>query len=229
MHVVRLHMSLFLLFIITLALNAQTEPTASIRVTGRGTVLVPNDYLEISFAVIREHTSAHEAQRACLAAVRRIITILQVKYNIADKHIRTEHFFLHQYTDNEATADMPQRTTYYRASNDMSVRVYNRKLYGSVMSGITEAGASEIRNIQAGSDNEEQYIHEALRVAFADAQKQARTLADVSGRTLGKAEQIEVFSQGSPMMSVSRMKQEDFALPPDRSLEARIQVLFRME
>lgn len=118
----------------------------------------------------------------------------------------------------------------FRIERSTTVLIRDLNQYPKILEAAAKLGVSQIQPVELQAANTEQYYADALQQAFAAAKSKAKQLAELSGRQLGKANQvIEQSSAPSPRFKGMMMAAE--AMPVNfgqQQIRADVQVQFEL-
>ena len=118
----------------------------------------------------------------------------------------------------------------FRVERSTTVLIRDLKMYPVLLEAAAKLGVSQIQPVELQHSNSEQYYTEALQQAFAAAKSKALQLAELSGRKLGKVNQvIEQSSAPGPRFKGMMMAAE--AMPVhfgQQQIRADLQVQFEL-
>ncbi|MDF2520430.1 MAG: hypothetical protein K0R84_1058 [Clostridia bacterium] len=151
-----------------------------IKVNGRGIVEAAPDLAVIHGGAVTEDVNAQNAQNQNDVIISNIISAL-LSMNIAREDIKTETYTILPIYDFE---EGKQVLKGYRATHILEVKVYNLDDVGEILNTMTENGANQINNIEFTLKESARYYNRALRLAVADAEAKAKTIAGALGAAL---------------------------------------------
>lgn len=118
----------------------------------------------------------------------------------------------------------------FRIERSTTVLIRDLKLYPGILEAAAKLGVSQIQPVELQTTNSEQYYNEALQHAFAAAKSKALQLAELSGRKLGKVNQVlEQSNAPGPRFKGMMMAAE--AIPVNfgqQQIRADLQVQFEL-
>lgn len=171
--------------------HAASQDMRYVTVTGEGRVSTTPDMATVNLGVQRDARDAGAAMAAASEAAGAVLATLE-SAGIEARDIQTTRIGLDpryaRQTDNS-----PPRITGYIASNDVSVRVRDLDILGTVLDAVVSEGANSFRGLSFGVDDSTELAHAARRAAVQDAAARAETLAEAAGITLGP---IQSMSEG---------------------------------
>jgi len=123
-----------------------------------------------------------------------------------------------------------QKLDQFRIERSTTVLIRDLKIYPALLEAATKLGVSQIQPVELQTADSEQYYTEALQQAFAAAKSKALQLAELSGRKLGKVNQVhEQSSAPGPRFKGMMMAAE--AMPVNfgqQQIRADLQVQFEL-
>ena len=168
--------------------GAATPSTTTITVTGNGTVNATPDQASFDFGVQVEAATAADALSKDGQQAQAIIAALK-NAGIDASDIQTTSVSLWPQTSNDGT-----QITGYQASNSVNVTASIGKS-GDVVDAAVGAGANNVDGPNLDVSDQSSYYAQALKLAVADAQTQAKAIAAAAGLTLGGI--VHLSDQGS--------------------------------
>lgn len=165
----------------------------TISVSGEGEVLAKPDIGQFSFSVRAEGVDAVEAQNNSAEAINAILVYLE-ESGIDEKDIKTENYNLSpKYKYEERVCAFggycpPGERVIdgYEVFQNVSVKVRDLDIAGTLISGAGERGATNISSLQFTIDDESSLQAEARAKAIADAKEKAEALAKDLGMKLDR-------------------------------------------
>lgn len=201
---------------------AQSSADDFVLVNGSGAVAVTPTQARL--------TLVFSAQQADVSAGKKLVdnqsaafsTILQ-QHQIKAKDINNAPLVIYP-RQNEDKLDQ------FRIERTTTVLIRDLKLYPDLLEAATKLGVSQIQPVELQTADSEQYYAEALQQAFAAAKAKAAQLAELSGRKLGKVNQVhEQSSAPGPRFKGMMMAAE--SLPVNfgqQQIRADVQVQFEL-
>jgi uncharacterized protein YggE len=160
----------------------------TVSISGTGIVKMQSDAANITLAVVtndEDPSRAAEKNAQIMVDVQNAVSVLGMK----KEDIVTQNYSLYEnyrYAK-DGTMDKPD----YRASNSVTITVYDISLAGIVIDAALKAGANQLSQISFFSTKSDEAYDEARSLAIENAYKKADFLAKETGRTLGKVIKIE--------------------------------------
>lgn len=160
----------------------------SITVQGQGTASAKPDLVTLSLGVQTTGKTAMEALALNSEQMGGVIHAIQAA-GIEEKNIQTSGISLYPvYEDRSLVQPGEQREIVgYRASNSVSVTVYDIDKAGSVLDVAIDAGANQVGGVNFGLSDTDAVVTNALIDAVENARAKAQTIADTLGVKLGAA------------------------------------------
>jgi len=156
----------------------------TISVQGEGEVFAIPDIATFTFSVIKEGTTATEAQDAATAVANEAIEYLKGQ-GVEEKDIQTTNYSVYpryEYPQIQCvTYPCPQgerRLVGFEINQGMSVKVRNTAKAGELLSGIGNLGVEQISGVLFTTDDKDALVREARQKAIQDAREKAARLAD---------------------------------------------------
>ena len=166
----------------------------TISVTGSGKAYITPDIAYVSIGVHTEDKDAAKAVAANNTQSQSVSTALK-DFNIDSKDIQTTNFSIYpqqQYDQNGKLTGV-----LYVVDNTVYVTLRDISKIGDLLNAVVEAGANSINGVQFDTSDKTEALSSAREQAVADAQSQAKELAQAAGVTLGDIQSIGI-SSGSP-------------------------------
>ena len=156
-----------------------------ITVSGLGQVVAAPDFATLTLSVQNTSDTAEQANASCeenLGSVYEVALSLGVlRSDITDTGISI--------TAQQRESD--GAITGYLASATITIIAHELTTANSVMSGIIDTSAGELKSITYGITDASTAYHEALLAAMADARLKAASIAEAAGVTLGAVVGVE--------------------------------------
>lgn len=202
--------------------SAQAADSDYVLVNGSGAVAVTPTQARL--------TLVFSAQQADVAAGKKIVdqqsaefaTILQ-QHKIKATDINNAPLVI--YPEQRA-----EKLDQFRIERSTTVLIRDLKIYPALLEAATKLGVNQIQPVELQTADSEQYYTEALQQAFAAAKSKALQLAELSGRKLGKVNQVhEQSSAPGPRFKGMMMAAE--AMPVNfgqQQIRADVQVQFEL-
>ena len=197
--------------------NGQTN---TITVTGKGEVKASPNMATFSFSVQADGDTQAAAQSSMATQANTALEYLKVN-GVADKDIQTADYNVSQKYKNVAvscSANVPcpvsnQQADGFTASESVNVTLHDLSKSGSILSGVANAGATNVSSLSLSSDNDDSLADQAREKAIDDAKDKAATLAHQLGVHLIR---IESFSENgvSPIPMYKSFGTADMASAP---------------
>lgn len=214
---VLLFLCLLNIFVFTLVLSygasawkevrALKKSELQIAVTGEGKVSAKPDIAKLTATVQTEHSSLLEAQKGNTNRANAVTAYLKAR-SVAEKDIKTVGYNIYpQYSyprpcDPYLSCPVESQTPKiigYQVRNTLEITIRNLGEAGNIVSGIVNAGANEISNLQFTFDDPDELREEARQAAIDDARVKAKTLAKSLGRRLGDIVSFNESGSGIPV------------------------------
>ncbi len=201
------------------AVGSPAELVRTITLLATGTVERMPDQALVSLAVETMAATAQKAAQQNAQLMDRVVRALR-ETGIPADHIRTQYFNLnpeYQYTQPGPGRPGEQKLVGYRASNMVEATVDSIARVGAVIDAAIAAGANRAQGIRFQLKDPEGARREALRVAVANARRDAEALAEASGQQLGELLQLSSSMQVTPPpvpMFAARAQLESVAPAP---------------
>ena len=184
----------------------------TITVSGSGEAVAVPDIATFSFSVTKEEKTSAEAQKITTDISNKILDAIK-KNGVAEKDIKTTNYSLYpkyDYPRVVCPAIYPSTCPGakevlmgYEISQTFEVKIRDIEKVGQIVSGATEAGATNINGPTFGVDKEGDVIAKARNEAIEKAQEKAKSIAKGLGVRLVR---IVAFNEnensyGIPMMN----------------------------
>jgi uncharacterized protein YggE len=238
-----MRLCLYLLAVLLLAPSARADepPPRTIAVNGEGRAKAAPDLAVLAFAVETTATTAGAAAADNAKKSTALADAIKKKLGAKDRVYTTQYSLVPQYEQRDRSAGnlaAPPRIVGYVAANAVRVELHNTGDVGGVIDAATAAGANRIDQLEFTLEAQESAQTEALKLAGADARRQAEAAAAALGVTLGK---VLSASTGSPPVLMPKsyprlaMAAMDVASPPtpveagDVTISATLQVTYEIQ
>lgn len=218
---------------------AQEEDVSenTINVSGEGTIQIKPNIAYIEIGVETEDENSHQAQMENSKKMNNIMKELK-KVNIKDDDIKTVQYnimTLRRY-DKEKQENI---ITGYKVMNVAKVTIKDIDDVGKIIDSVSKAGSNYIRSISFGTDKQEEYYLQALKVAMNNAESKAKALAGSFEATINKP--YKVYENSS--MKYSAMDDNRYAysgleksvsydtpvIAGDLEIKATVSVIYKYE
>lgn len=154
----------------------------TISVSGQGKVTVQPDVAYVSFGVSTEAKTANEAQTANAKTFAAIEKELKDRFGVAPADVKTSGFYVqpkYHWSDNGQSSIVG-----YTADHTVTVTYRELDELGSLLDGVSKAGANRVNGIQFGTEKLDEYELKAIENAMANAKRKAETIAKAAGRSV---------------------------------------------
>ncbi|WP_031564800.1 SIMPL domain-containing protein [Rheinheimera texasensis] len=202
--------------------SAQAADSDYVLVNGSGAVAVTPTQARL--------TLVFSAQQADVAAGKKLVD----EQSAAFSAILQQHQIKATDINNAPLVIYPEQRAekldQFRVERSTTVLIRDLKIYPALLEAATGLGVSQIQPVELQTADSEQYYTEALQQAFAAAKSKALQLAELSGRKLGKVNQVhEQSSAPGPRFKGMMMAAE--AMPVNfgqQQIRADVQVQFEL-
>ncbi len=202
--------------------SAQAADSDYVLVNGSGAVAVTPTQARL--------TLVFSAQQADVAAGKKLVD----EQSAAFSAILQQHQIKATDINNAPLVVYPEQRAekldQFRIERSTTVLIRDLKIYPALLEAATGLGVSQIQPVELQTADSEQYYTEALQQAFAAAKSKAIQLAELSGRKLGKVNQVhEQSSAPGPRFKGMMMAAE--AMPVNfgqQQIRADVQVQFEL-
>lgn len=202
--------------------NAQAADSDYVLVNGSGAVAVTPTQARL--------TLVFSAQQADVAAGKKLVD----QQSAAFAAILQQHQIKAADINNAPLVVYPEQRAekldQFRIERSTTVLIRDLKIYPALLEAAARLGVSQIQPVELQTADSEQYYTEALQQAFAAAKSKALQLAELSGRKLGKVNQVhEQSSAPGPRFKGMMMAAE--AMPVNfgqQQIRADVQVQFEL-
>lgn len=165
------------------------QPPATIQVVGSGTAAIAPDIAIITMGVLRQAKTARGALNSNNQAMSGIISALKGQ-KIADKDMQTSNFNIqprYQYFERSSNGEQkPPRIIGYQVSNQLTIRIRDLKLVGTILDMAVTRGINDGGNIRFANDDPSEALAIARTKAMKSAIEKATTLVEAAGLKLGR-------------------------------------------
>ncbi len=166
-----------------------------ITVAGTGEVVVKPDIATVSFGVVKLGADVSTAQTESAVKMDAVLKVLKDN-GVEDKDIKTTNYNIYpkyEYQNYVAYPYGKQVMVGYEVSQTVSVKMRDLSKVGVILSGVGQAGATDISALNFTVDDEDAVKDQARDLAIKDARAQAKVLAKSLGVRLVR---ITNFSEG---------------------------------
>jgi uncharacterized protein YggE len=164
--------------------TADTPQARTVTVNGTASVSSVPDTATLSLGVTTQGKTAAAAFSANSTDVAKVIAALKAA-GVASKDIQTQYVSLSPRTNNTG-----EQVLGYTAFNSVNVTTQDLKRAGAIIDAAVGAGADTVNGPSlTRSDSDAQY-RQALKAAFADAQKKAAALAEAGHFAVGTVQNV---------------------------------------
>lgn len=197
---------------VPLGAQAAEQLSPRIAVTGEGEVALAPDTAIVVLSVLREAETAREALDENNAAAAQVIEALK-EAGVADRDLQTSGLSINpRYVYPQNGEDRQPRLVAYQVSNTLTARIRDLDQVGAVIDRSVTLGVNQGGSISFVNDDPGEALTEARRLAVADAQERARTLAEAAGVRIGRVLDISEHGPVSPPVPIgARMMRAEAA------------------
>ncbi|MCU0899122.1 MAG: SIMPL domain-containing protein [Cypionkella sp.] len=186
------------------AQTAPQAPAAQITVTGEGTVDGVPDIATLSLGVTTTGDTAAAAMAANTEALNAVMARLTAA-GIGARDMQTTNLSINpNWTGYDSGTK--QRIDGYTASNQLTVRIRDLAVLGSVLDAAIQDGANTLNGLSFGLSEPRPAMDAARKAAVEDARARATLLVEAAGASLGKIVSMTEagsYSQPAPMFRQS--------------------------
>ena len=200
-----------------LAQDNTPEPGIII-IDGVGEVVASPDMAIITSGVTTDGKSAREALDANTAAMNALFEALRAA-GIEDRDLQTSGFSVqpnYVYSDQRDASgyQLPPVISGYRVSNNVTARVRDLDILGSVLDQAVTVGANTISGVSFTVADTDALYEEARRLAVANAREKAELISAAAGVGLGRIRSISEAGNVQPFaMNMARFDMAAEAAP----------------
>jgi len=203
--------------------NDQWGGPTTISVYGTSEVMAIPDVAQFSFSVRAEGETATVAQEASATSINAVMAFLE-QSGVEERDIKTQGYNLfpkYRYEQRPCTpTSCPPGESIqdgFEVSQTIVVKVRDTSTAGELLSGVGEAGATDISGLNFSIDDNDALKMQAREEAIMEAKEQAKTLAGTLGVRLGKMVSYYEDDSSVPMpygMGGDMMMREQAAAAP---------------
>jgi len=214
---------------------AQADDVArTVAVSGTGTVTAAPDRASLQLSIVARNAAVRVAQDEAASVTQRVLAVTD-KLGIERNRVDTTGASVQpDYQYNRETGEQTLRG--YIATRQISIEVHDIENLAQVIEGVVSAGVNQVSPPALYSSKSRDLYREALAAAAEDARKNARTLADSLGLTLGDAVQVDTGSRplpfanqrGAPMAMMSEADAAATYNPGDLTTSVTINAVFEL-
>ncbi|MEM7289513.1 MAG: SIMPL domain-containing protein [Pseudomonadota bacterium] len=214
------------------ASRAAEEKTATISVSGTGTVSVAPDMAIISVGVMRQAKTARQAVNENNSAMAAVIGAMKAE-KIEDRDLQTSGFSIQPryfYPKRKSNGEQePPRITGYIVNNNLTIRVRDLDQAGTILDKVITLGVNTGGNIRFTNADTNEIMKQARQNAVQDAIEKAQTLTGAAGVALGKITAINEHSNAPRPINIGAARslavREDASAVPIASGENEYRVM----
>jgi len=227
----------------TLTAEDQWNRSMTISVSGMGEVMAVPDVADFSFSVRGEGADATIAQNESATRINAIMAFLK-EQGIEEKDIKTANYSLfpkYRYEQRPCTFNFcppgEQIADGFEVSQTITVKVRDTAKAGELLSGVGNAGATDISGLFFSIDNPDELKAQARAEAVADAKEQAKILAETLGVKIDGLIGYNENDNSMPMpyygMGGDMMAKSEMAVTPDvptgeSTITSRVTLTYRI-
>lgn len=194
----------------------------SLQITGHGEVVAAPDTAYVTSGVTSQGVTAKEALDANSTDMTALIAALKAA-GIDPKDIQTSGFSVYPnyvYTDaRDANGyTLPPKINGYMVTNNVTVRVRDLDVLGSVLDQAVTVGANTINGVTFAVADPSDLLDEARKQAFADAQHKADLYAAAASLELGAISLVSEQVGYAPPPQPYVMREQALAAPTDKAV-----------
>lgn len=207
----------------------------TLTVTGKGEVSGAPDVAYLNLSVETQAKSASQAVKENAERTNKVIDTIKAKLGEKDK-VSTAGYNLspiYEYNNQTNASEFKG----YRASNQITVKLFNLKEIGTVIDAATEAGLNNISSLTFETTKSGELKKQALTAAVKDAKATAETLASAAGVKITKILQLSPsYDYPVPVYRDYAMSKEAAAPAPptpiepgDLAISATVNIVFEID
>jgi hypothetical protein len=205
--------TIFLALVIAAAVsggqNTDTPPP-SLSVTGKATLELAPDQLQITLGVLTESPTANEAAVKNAELMRSVIAAVKDQ-GISDKEYATGRFRVDAVWSRPARGSQEvAKITGYSVTNTIIITTLQLNIASDLIGAATDAGANRVDQVTFSMADPRDGRGDAITLAAKNAIEDARTLASATGTRLGRVMTLSIGSANVTPYSVGR---EYYATP----------------
>lgn len=190
----------------------EAEDAGLITVTGEATAEVVPDMAILSLGVTREGADASTAMAATSEAMAKVLVRLEAA-GVAERDLQTTRVSLQpRYVRPTQGQTTPPKIAGFIASNELSVRIRDLDILGSVVTAAIGDGANTLGGLEFTSADLSAARNAARAAAVADARARAGVLADAAGVTLGRLRSLSEAGGYAPPVPMARIEFAEAAM-----------------
>ena len=175
-------------------------PPRTIQVNGNASVQRTPDQAVVQLAVETVAATAEQASEENARTMQQVLEAIRGA-GVPGEDIQSSRVALQPRYDRRPDQPAPEIVG-YQAVNEVVVTLDDVTAVGEVVDAAVGAGANRVRGINFQLQDPESAYREALRLAVENARREAETLADALGETLGPALQVSSGGYSVPMRRV---------------------------
>jgi uncharacterized protein len=171
--------------------------------TGSSELRVPADMATLDFSITLREDDTLKARQAVDTRVATFVNALEEagfkRQDLVAGNLQLSPDYIY-------VANQKPKPNGYRASRDVSVRLYQLERVSQVIDIALKTGLDSVQRIQYGVRDEARYLQQVRLQAIADSKTKATELAKAYAMTLGKVYSIQYSSESrQPPMALGKM------------------------
>jgi uncharacterized protein YggE len=216
----------------------------TISVSGTSEVMAIPDIAQFSFSVRAEGETAAVAQEKSAESINAIMSFL-ARSGVEERDIKTQGYNLfpkYRYEQRPCTPTFcpPGQSIQdgFEVSQSITVKVRDTNKAGDLLSGVGEAGATDISGLSFSIDDTDVLKMQAREEAIADAQEQAKALAKALGVRLVRmvnyyeddySMPVPYYGMGGDMMARSEMAKTPDVPAGETTITSRVNLVYEIK
>jgi len=165
--------------------NCNNSPPPLITVTGKASVRVQPDKVQVTVGIDQRAKTVKQVQEDVDGKSSKIISYLK-QNGVEDRDVQTSHINLNPFYSYEKTQAGSTEVDFYTATKSLTFVLRDISKFEKVLSGLYEIGVNTVNGIAFQVENQEAARQAAKRKATGHARKIAESLTEGLGVSVGK-------------------------------------------
>ena len=158
-----------------------------ITVTGDADVMVEPDEVIITIGVESFDKDLNKSKEINDRDAKSVIQLLEKKYKIPKKYVRTHYIRVHPHYENWTT----KKISGYSVYKQIELTLKEVDKFEAILTDVLKSGANNINNIQFRTTDLRKHKDQARELALIAAQEKARDMGGALGQTIGLPTNIQ--------------------------------------
>lgn len=229
---------LILLLSIVIFLSSCSKKNKTIEVIGTGLIFKKADYVLLDYSIVTLDINPKKSQDSNILISKNLIKKLK-EIGLAEKNIfSTDYSIKPQYNYKQIEGSV---LVGFRAENEMSVKITNINDFKNIIIKIFDVGVNNIKSIDFGINNYDDFKNEALLKAVKNAKSKAQKMCATLGKKIGEPINIQEITEpenhygqknyNKRLMSMSVMDDDEGNVisSGDREVKKKVKITFEIK